>query len=81
MLARLPRHREPTSLDASDIRLLDGVFYAADPYPAYAWLRERPPTARIAHTWFEYQVAPGDVPRMLKGSKLGFVSTLTSHDI
>jgi len=31
------------ALNAEDIRLLDGDFYAGDPYPIYAWLRENAP--------------------------------------
>jgi cytochrome P450 family 142 subfamily A polypeptide 1 len=30
-------------VNPEDIRLLDGHFYAGDPYPAYAWLREHSP--------------------------------------
>lgn len=30
-------------MNAEDIRLLDGDFYAGDPYPIYAWLRENAP--------------------------------------
>ena len=30
-------------MNADEIRLLDGDFYAGDPYPTYAWLRENSP--------------------------------------
>lgn len=30
-------------MNPDDIRLLDGDFYAGDPYPTYAWLRENSP--------------------------------------
>jgi len=30
-------------MNPEDIRLLDGDFYAGDPYPTYAWLREHSP--------------------------------------
>lgn len=30
-------------MKAEEIRLLDGDFYAGDPYPSYAWLRENSP--------------------------------------
>jgi len=30
-------------MHSDDIRLLDGAFYAGDPYPTYAWLRENSP--------------------------------------
>jgi cytochrome P450 family 142 subfamily A polypeptide 1 len=30
-------------MDPREIRLLDGAFYAGDPYPTYAWLRENSP--------------------------------------
>ena len=30
-------------MNPEDIRLLDGDFYAGDPYPTYAWLRENSP--------------------------------------
>ncbi|MGW3960525.1 cytochrome P450 [Amycolatopsis sp. NPDC005003] len=34
------------SVDAPDISLLDGAFYAGDPYPAFAWLRRNQPVYR-----------------------------------
>ena len=33
-------------MNADEIRLLDGDFYAGDPYPTYAWLRENSPIHR-----------------------------------
>jgi cytochrome P450 family 142 subfamily A polypeptide 1 len=33
-------------MNPDDIRLLDGDFYAGDPYPTYSWLRENSPVHR-----------------------------------
>jgi cytochrome P450 family 142 subfamily A polypeptide 1 len=57
-------------MNPEDIRLLDGNFYAGDPYPTYAWLRENAPVHRDAYhkVWGISRYA--DVVALEKNAKL-----------
>jgi cytochrome P450 family 142 subfamily A polypeptide 1 len=57
-------------MNPEDIRLLDGNFYAGDPYPTYAWLRENSPVHRDAYhkVWGISRYA--DVVALEKNAKL-----------
>jgi cholest-4-en-3-one 26-monooxygenase len=37
-------------MSAPDVSLLDGAFYAGDPYPAFAWMRRNQPVYRDPHS-------------------------------